>query len=52
MFEDFSKRMEIATAAMFASAADAEFADLAIVNMCRSYLEAAKTPLEQRSETL
>ena len=50
LFEDFSKRMEIATAAMFASAADAEFADLAIVNMCRSYLEAAKTPLEQRSE--
>ena len=85
LFEDFSKRIEVATAAMFASASDAEFADLAIVNltlltsifgtvrslfdrrlpkpwscgvqqqlifMCRSYLEAAKTPLEQRSETL
>jgi AcrR family transcriptional regulator len=77
LVEDFSKRVEIATAAMFASAPDAKFADLAIVNltlltslfgtvrslfdrslpkpwacgvqqqlifMCRSYLDAAKTP--------
>ena len=77
LVEAFSKRVEIATAAMFASAPDARFADLAIVNltlltslfgtvrslfdrglpkpwacgvqqqlifMCRSYLEAAKTP--------
>lgn len=75
--EAFSRRVETATAVMFASAPDAEFADLAIVNhtlltslfgtvrdlfdrnlpkpwacgfqqqltvMCRSYLEAAKTP--------
>ena len=75
--EDFFKRVEIATATMFASAPDADFADLEIVNltlltslfgtvrslfdrslpkpwscgvqqqlifMCRSYLEAAKTP--------
>lgn len=33
LVEDFSKRIEIATAAMFASASDAEFADLAIVNL-------------------
>jgi AcrR family transcriptional regulator len=33
LFEEFSKRVEIATAAMFASAPDAEFADLAIVNL-------------------
>ena len=32
LIEDFFKRVEIATAAMFASAPDAEFADLAIVN--------------------
>jgi AcrR family transcriptional regulator len=32
LVEDFSDRVEIATAAMFASASDAEFADLAIVN--------------------
>jgi AcrR family transcriptional regulator len=77
LVENFSKRVEIATAVMFASAPDAEFADLAIVNltlltslfgtvrslfdrslpkpwacgvqqqlifMCRSYLEAARTP--------
>jgi AcrR family transcriptional regulator len=77
LVEDFSKRVEIATVAMFASAPDAKFADLAIVNhtlltslfgtvrslfdrslpkpwacgvqqqlifMCRSYLDAAKTP--------
>lgn len=77
LVEGFSKRVEKATAAMFASASDAEFADLGIVNltlltslfgtvrslfdrglpkpwacgvqqqlifMCRSYLEAAKTP--------
>lgn len=77
LVEGFSKRVESATAAMFASASDAEFADLGIVNltlltslfgtvrslfdrslpkpwacgvqrqlifMCRSYLEAAKTP--------
>jgi AcrR family transcriptional regulator len=77
LVEVFSKRVEFATAAMFASAPDAKFADLAIVNltlltslfgtvrslfdrslpkpwacgvqqqlifMCRSYLEAAKTP--------
>ncbi|MDR3470116.1 MAG: TetR/AcrR family transcriptional regulator [Devosia sp.] len=33
LVEHFSKRVEIATAAMFATAADAEFADLAIVNL-------------------
>jgi AcrR family transcriptional regulator len=77
LVESFFKRVEIATGAMFATASDAEFADLAIVNhtlltslfatvrslfdrslpkpwacgvqqqlifMCRSYLEAAKTP--------
>jgi AcrR family transcriptional regulator len=77
LVEEFSKRIESATAAMFATACDAQFADLAIVNvtllnslfgtirslfdrslpkpwacgvqqqlifMCRSYLEAAKTP--------
>lgn len=32
LVESFSKRVEIATAAMFASAPDAAFADLAIVN--------------------
>src|ERR1700722_6767905 len=32
LVEYFSKRVEIATAAMFPSASDAEFADLAIVN--------------------
>lgn len=75
--EEFSKRVEKATAAMFATASDAVFADLEIVNltlltslfgtvrslfdralpkpwacgvqqqlvfMCRSYLEAARTP--------
>jgi hypothetical protein len=33
LVEHFSKRVETATAAMFATAADAEFADLAIVNL-------------------
>jgi AcrR family transcriptional regulator len=33
LVEAFSKRVEIATAAMFASATDAEFADLEIVNL-------------------
>lgn len=33
LFEAFSKRVEAATAAMFASAADAEFADLEIVTL-------------------